>query len=483
MDKLVTPNTYIPDTFIEDVKSYLPAHLTLDDYIKTCQSPLRPAVRVNTQKMTIDQFKKYAEINNWQIEQVPWCDAGFWVSRPDEQQALSIGNTDIHLSGAIYSQEASSMMPVSALTFNQDITDCHVLDMAAAPGSKTSQIANAQSNTGVLVANEYSSSRLKSLSANMQRLGIANVALSHFDASIFGDYMETCFDHILLDAPCSGEGTIRKDPDALKNWSVESNQDIANVQKSLIESAFYALKPGGTLVYSTCTLTPLENQDVCRHLLNTFADCITIEPLDNLFPGAEKIVTDEGYLHVWPQIFDTEGFFVAKFKKQAHVANPNIKTKKGRFPFVAYSKKQTELFFRELDSQFGIRSLPGSLMMRDKELWLFPDCFDALSEKIKYSRIGIQVATIHKNGFRLCHEFATCFAHLAQKNTYQLSISEAMSYFKGQDIKLSINPNSKGEVILMLCETGIGLGKWQQSKIKNNLPRSLIKNNQLITWE
>lgn len=477
------PDIYIPQNFIDDVASYIPDHLSLEDYIDTCKRPLRPALRVNTHKMSVAEFLQYAETHQWQLEPVPWCNEGFWYQRPAEQEKLSIGNTDIHLSGAIYIQEASSMLPVFALADKTPLEDKTLLDMAAAPGSKTSQLSNAMQNKGVLVANELSSSRLKSLSANMQRLGINNVALSHFSGVVFGAYMENCFDHILLDAPCSGEGTVRKDESALKNWSIESNTSIAEVQKSLIESAFYALKTGGSLVYSTCTLTPLENQAVCQYLLDKFPGMIEVEPLNQLFPGAERVATAEGYLHIWPQVFDTEGFFIARFKKVGHIAPSNTQTKKGTFPFQPYAKKESTLFYQHLKRQFNMTSLPGTLMQRDKELWLFPEDFDTIAERIKYSRIGILLGQIHKNGVRLSHEFATCFGDLAAKNTYSMSNIEANAYFQGKDIKLDTVSPHKDEVLLTLQGTCVGLGKWQKNKIKNGLPRDLVRDNQLISWE
>lgn len=475
-------NTYIPQPFIDDVMTYLPAHLSLESFLQACKKPLRKSIRVNTLKISIDDFKEAAQQKGWQLDEIPWCSEGFWLTRPQsEENALALGNTDLHLSGAMYVQEASSMLPPMALKASlADAT--HVLDMASAPGSKTSQLAALMNNQGVLVANELSSSRLKVLSATLKRMGVGNCALSHFDGVIFGDYMFECFDSILLDAPCSGEGTVRKDSDALKNWSIESNINIAKVQKELIKSAFYALKPGGTLVYSTCTLTPLENQQVCEYLQSEFASALQVEPLDTLFAGADKATTKEGYLHVWPQTFDSEGFFIAKFKKLNSVDNPKQKLKKGAFPFQPFDKKLAQAFNSELKKQFSINPLNGILMQRDKELWLFPEDFAAIQDKIKYARLGIQVGTIHKNGVRLNHEFATVFGNLCKQNTFALSEQQANDYFQGKDIRLD-KPNSEiGEVILTLCGCPVGLGKWQKNKIKNSLPRDLVQDQQLITW-
>ena len=482
MSQRVNANTFIPEHFIDDVKTYLPAHLNLDDFINACRRPLRKSIRVNTLKMTIDEFVKRATQKNWQLTPIPWCNEGFWLERPDaEEHNLPLGNTDLHLSGAMYVQEASSMLPPMALKDSIE-SSTYVLDMASAPGSKTSQLAALMNNQGVLVANELSSSRLKVLSATLKRMGVGNCALSHFDGVIFGTYMFECFDSILLDAPCSGEGTVRKDADALKNWSIESNINIAQVQKDLIKSAFYALKPGGTLVYSTCTLTPLENQQVCNYLLNEFGDYITAQPLDDLFEGAGKATTREGYLHVWPQMFDSEGFFIAKFKKHMSCHNASQTIKKGVFPFNAFDKKQSAAFIHSLKKQFSLTNLPGTLMQRDKELWLFPHGFEVLQNKIKYARLGIQVGIIHNNGVRLTHEFATVYGDHCTLNTFALSDEQANDYFQGKDIRLAQVSQNTGEVILTLCGCPIGLGKWQKNKIKNSLPRDLVQNTKLISW-
>lgn len=475
-------NTYIPQQFIDDVITYLPTHLSIEDFLQACKKPLRKSIRVNTLKMSVDDFKQVAAQKNWQLSPIPWCNEGFWLSRPtEEENALALGNTDLHLSGAMYVQEASSMLPPMALKASLNEAT-HVLDMASAPGSKTSQLAALMDNQGVLVANELSSSRLKVLSATLKRMGVGNCALSHFDGIIFGDYMFECFDSILLDAPCSGEGTVRKDSDALKNWSIESNIDIAKVQKDLIKSAFYALKPGGTLVYSTCTLTPLENQQVCEFLQAEFPNSLQVEPLDTLFTGAEKATTQEGYLHVWPQTFDSEGFFIAKFKKLSSVDNPKQKIKKGAFPFQPFDKKPAQAFNSELQKQFALEPLNGTLMQRDKELWLFPEAFSAIKDKIKYARLGIQVGTIHKNGVRLNHEFATVFGSQCNSNVFALTQSQANDYFQGKDIRLDTVTSATGEVVLTLCGCAVGLGKWQKNKIKNSLPRDLVQDKQLITW-
>ena len=240
------------------MRAAMPAHLSFDDFIAACQRPLRRSIRVNTLKISVADFLSLVAPYGWQLTPVPWCEEGFWIER-DGDDALPLGSTAEHLSGLFYIQEASSMLPVAAL-FADNPQPERVMDVAAAPGSKTTQIAARMGNAGGILANEFSASRVKVLHANISRCGISNVALTHFDGRVFGAALPEAFDAILLDAPCSGEGVVRKDADALKNWSPESNLDIAATQRELIDSAFHALRPGGTLVYSTCTLNREENQ-------------------------------------------------------------------------------------------------------------------------------------------------------------------------------------------------------------------------------
>ncbi|NAX35273.1 NOL1/NOP2/sun family putative RNA methylase, partial [Vibrio sp. V29_P1S30P107] len=261
-------NVALPEEFLATIAEILPPHLNLSDFIQACQRPLRKSIRVNTLKITVSDFMQQAQSKGWQLDAIPWCDCGFWITADESE--VPLGNTAEHMAGLFYIQEASSMMPVSALFMQQTATFDAVLDMAAAPGSKTTQMAALMDNQGVLVANEYSASRVKILHANIERCGIRNVALSNFDGQVFGGWLPEQFDAVLLDAPCSGEGTVRKDPDAMKNWSKSSVLSIACTQKSLIESAFQALKVGGIMVYSTCTLSREENQDICWHLKKAY---------------------------------------------------------------------------------------------------------------------------------------------------------------------------------------------------------------------
>lgn len=470
-------SVFLPEQFLAQMREALPAHLSFDDFVAACQRPLRRSIRVNTLKISVEAFLDLVSPYGWQLTPVPWCEEGFWIERDDEE-SLPLGSTAEHLSGLFYIQEASSMLPVAAL-FADDNQPERVLDVAAAPGSKTTQIAARMNNRGAILANEFSASRVKVLHANISRCGIRNVALTHFDGRVFGAALPEAFDAILLDAPCSGEGVVRKDPDALKNWSVASNLEIAATQRELIDSAFHALRPGGTLVYSTCTLNRDENEDVCLWLKQRYADAVEFLPLDTLFDSASHAATPEGFLHVFPQIYDCEGFFVARLRKTRAVDPlPAPAFKVGNFPFAPVKGREAAQV-QAAASKVGLHwdeSL--RLWMRDKELWLFPTTIEPLIGKVRFSRLGIRLAEIHNKGYRWQHEAVIALA--GDENTFALTHQEAEEWYRGRDVYPENSP-AQDEVIVTYQGFPLGLAKKVGSRLKNSYPRELVRDGRLFT--
>ncbi|WP_110456158.1 16S rRNA (cytosine(1407)-C(5))-methyltransferase RsmF [Shewanella algidipiscicola] len=460
--------------FINSIAKDMPEHLSMEDFIAYSDKPLRPSIRVNTLKISAGHFVALMQPKGWQFEPIPWCDAGFWITVNDDVQ---LGNTIEHIQGLFYIQEASSMLPPHALfptpiDAPQDLT---LLDMASAPGSKTTQLAAMMHNQGLLVANEYSSSRVKVLHANVLRMGVKNTALTHFDARVFGEYLYDTFDAILLDAPCSGEGTVRKDPEALKHWDFAEIEAIANTQVDLIESAFLALKTGGSLVYSTCTLNRTENQQVCLHLQQRYPDAVQFESLANLFPDAHKACTEEGFLHVWPQIYDSEGFFIAKITKIADIERAVEQPKAQKnFPFTQATNKSLKALEDYFQSTFDINlSEHGVVMQRDDEYWLFPRNIMPLIGKIRFQRIGLKLADTLKKGFKVRHEAIVALADASK--SIALDESQASSYLMGRDIMLPTKTTPQGEQLVSYHQANLGLVKHLGTKLKNSLPRDLVK--------
>tara|TARA_B100000745_G_scaffold128407_1_gene83730 strand:- start:7737 stop:9161 length:1425 start_codon:yes stop_codon:yes gene_type:complete len=471
-----------PQHYIDFITPFLPKDTSIDQLIAINRQPLRKSIRINTLKTDIDSCVETLRAQGYQLTPIPWCSNGFWIDESQCHHSTALGNTAEHLQGKIYIQEASSMLPVEALLYNNEVPHL-AMDMAAAPGSKTTQLAAAMNNQGLLLANEYSASRIKGLFSNIQRCGNINVVLSHFAGQQLGKPLEGTFDAVLLDAPCSGEGTVRKDPDAFANWSESSVHAIADMQKELITAAFQALKQNGTLIYSTCTLNPIENQSVCQHLLDTFGDEVITESLTNLFPGANKAATSEGYLHVWPHYYDSEGFFIARFKKQvattAAKPHPMLLAK---FPFSPLAKKTAASFIGDVKSRLGIdlSEHQQQLWSRKDELWYFPQSIDALIGKVKMDRLGIKLANEHRTGWRFCHELAVHFGTDAT-NTYCLDHEQASHYLQGKDLTDIELPHNAKEWIVDYQDSPLGLAKSVNKKLKNQLPRELVRDNAYIS--
>ncbi|MCM2679972.1 16S rRNA (cytosine(1407)-C(5))-methyltransferase RsmF [Echinimonas agarilytica] len=468
------PKNLLPQEFIQNIKAILPPHLSIESFVDICQVPLRKSIRINTllQPAPNEIGKLFSA-----AEPVPWCEQGLWLNETPDYQ---LGNHVCHLNGQFYIQEASSMLPPMALAHVAKSMNL-VLDMASAPGSKTTQIAGLMNNRGGLVANELSASRLKFLHANLQRCGVTNAALTHFDAAIFGAALPNTFDAVLLDAPCSGEGSLRKDPDAMKNWNMESIERISEVQKTLIESAFHALKAGGAMVYSTCTLSAQENQNVCQHLLDTFGDNVEVCSLHDLFDGAAQSVTAEGYLHVWPQIYDSEGFFVAAFRKQSATAPDQSEVRRpGRFPYHFAKRDDIEQLQQYLDG-FGF-TLPNDMELfeRNDTFWLFPKALEPLFGKLKFQRIGIRVAERFKRNYKLDHGFAIAYGHQFKHLTFELNAEQAQEYLQGRDVRGIEGLPNKGECLATYEGKTLGFGKAVANRLKNQLPREIVRDQPVM---
>ncbi|GAA5217615.1 16S rRNA (cytosine(1407)-C(5))-methyltransferase RsmF [Corallincola platygyrae] len=470
-----TPTT-LPTEFIEKVKQILPSD-ELERFLQVSTQPLKRSIRFNSLKSTQQDMRLVSNRHNWKLEQIPWCPQGAWI---EYQHQAPLGNFAEHLTGQFYIQEASSMMPPIALKYAMGAAKLgSVLDMAAAPGSKTTQLAALMNNEGALVANEFSASRIKGLYANLVRCGVTNTALTHYDGRVFGEYLPEAFDAILLDAPCSGEGTFRKDPDAFKNWSQRAVDELSQTQRDLIDSAYKALKPGGKLVYSTCTLNLEENQHVCAYLLQKYPDMAVVN-LSELFVGAERSATNEGYLHIWPHHYDSEGFFVAAFskaEKEMTEKNSFSKPMPAKFPFTKASKKQQQEILQYL-AYFGELDISdSSFWLREREVWLFPNKLTELVPLMKFDRIGVKVGEQHKKELRVTHEFAIAYGHQAAQKL-DLTAEQAEAFFMGKDLSNSSN-YKKGDLVCCYAGVALGLARITGNKLKNKLPRELVRDQGL----
>jgi NOL1/NOP2/sun family putative RNA methylase len=297
------------------------------------------SIRVNTLKICPNELKKKLESYGWIIS-IPWenfpevmivegkdpsgKEGEIIYNGVAKLEPGELGRSLEHLLGYYYIQELSSMLPVIA-TDPKEGED--YLDLCASPGSKTTQAGACMKNSGAIVANEVSLGRMRILASNLERCGIMNAIITRKDGrdltrKFFGNNF--LFDKILVDAPCSGEGTIRSSPKTCLLWNLKTIKSLSKLQKQLLKNSFMCLKVGGEIVYSTCTHAPEENEGVINQMLEDLGDCIEIVDFDLPLKTRPGITEWEGEKYdprvrvskrIYPQDNNTEGFFVAKFRR------------------------------------------------------------------------------------------------------------------------------------------------------------------------
>ncbi len=286
------------------------------EYKDALASPPRPCLRVNTLKATVGEVKGLAGEAGLALDPVPWCPTGFWIS----ERGHGLGDSVAHFQGLFYLEDAASLLPPEVLDPSPESV---VLDAAAAPGGKTTHISALMENGGAVAANEVDVHRTRVLRFNLSRMGVLNAAVTTLDMSVHPDVGQI-FDKVLLDAPCSCEGRIGDDAEALALWKPSRVQRCSRLQEKLIESCFGLLAPGGMLIYSTCTLSPEENEGVVDSLLRRHRDAdvkeISINPLRHTEGETEwrGIRYDDRVsrcVRLYPHHHKTQGFFVARIQR------------------------------------------------------------------------------------------------------------------------------------------------------------------------
>ena len=295
-------------------------------FIETQVMAQRKSLRFNLSKIqSIEKSVLELKKRGVELEQIPFCENGFFIKDLGKENNKTLGNTLEHFLGKIYMQEATSMTPVLALQMPEKIDkDFMVLDMCASPGSKTTQVADLMKNKGIIIANELDYKRISPLKTNLERCGFTNVLISNLDAvKIEGSEI---FDRILLDAPCSGSGVIRKSPKTIVTYNPKKLKSISNLQLKLLFRAFELLKKGGVLIYSTCSLDPEENEILIKRFLEEKKEAIidkiemNINQEDNLkireFEN-QKIPNEitEKTIRIWPHLNNSNGFFLCRILK------------------------------------------------------------------------------------------------------------------------------------------------------------------------
>ncbi len=397
------------------------------------------ALRVNTLKTSGDDV-------DFKEEKVPWATSGYYYSKD------KIGATWQNRLGLVYSQDASAMAPAEILSPK---AGDRVLDLCAAPGGKTTQLAQLMEGEGIIVSNEIVPSRCKILYENIERLGISNAIILNEDPRNLETRFEGWFDKILVDAPCSGEGMFRKDKTAAEMWTPQTNEICANRQELIMNSAIKMLKPGGMLVYSTCTFSPLENEFLIEKIVKTNEN-ISVEKIDSDY------LTDgiyEGTKRIYPHIQKGEGHFIAKLKKNDG--------REGKIKEMTPSKN-IELFesFKTdnmEDTEF-LTYLSGTRLFLHKEK--LPDL-----SGLKWYCGGIYGGDLLKGRFEPNHHLAIALKKENFKSFYELSDTEFDKYIRGE----TVNSDIKGWCLMLYRGYPAGFGKGSGGIIKNHYPKGLRK--------
>lgn len=459
----------LPEAFKEKMKKLMGESYQslLDSY----DQPESKGIRTNTLKLEPDEL---ANKLPFETQAVNWCKEGFYIDH-----TVRPGKNPYYYAGLYYVQEPTAMAAVEVL---DPKPGDWVLDLCAAPGGKSTQIGARLQGIGLLVANELVNSRAGILSTNIERMGMANaIVTNEFPERLVDSFYES-FDKILVDAPCSGEGMFRKDPGALADWSLERVDRCMGKQEKILESAHRLLKPGGVLVYSTCTFSPEENEQIIEAFIEKYR--YTLQTIE--LPG----ITDHGRvdwtrkqaqeitktLRIMPMTVKGEGHFIAKLIKSEGIAEA-IDVKQG-YP-KSRLKKATRTDLQDY-RDFAKNNLQAEFYQKiEDRLYLLGDHLYAIPAAIELERIanlkllrtGLDLGTFKKNRFEPSYALAMALKLSQAKNSVDLNDEDlAYQYLKGEALNLQA---PKGWVLVGYDGYPLGFGKASEGLIKNHYPKGL----------
>lgn len=431
---------------------------------------------------------------------VKWCRTGFYYD-----DTIRPGKHPLHEAGAYYIQEASAMAPAEYLDVNPGET---VLDLCAAPGGKSTQIAGKMAGKGLLISNEIIPNRAKILSENIERMGIRNAVVTNESSERLAQFFPDFFDKIMVDAPCSGEGMFRKNSSACEEWSPDNVKNCAKRQAEILCNAAMMLKNGGRIVYSTCTFSPEENEGTIIHFLlrNPDFSLVNVEKYDGMscgsisfakmclketqLPKAEKILPTIPYtIRMLPHKLEGEGHFVAVLEKKADLnVKKESKGTKNRTLKGVNDKSIKE--YLNFANSFFITKPGGTHILFGDNLYIVPEICPPL-DGIRVLRAGLLLGTFLKNRFEPSHSLALALSPAEVKNVVNLSLpaskqSSAPSYddnqyLDDQIIYQYINGETfpydgeKGWYLIAVNGYSIGFGKLSSGIMKNHYPKGLRK--------
>ncbi|MGM9550932.1 MAG: RsmF rRNA methyltransferase first C-terminal domain-containing protein [Clostridia bacterium] len=401
-----------------------------DDFIDSYSLPPLHGFRTNSIKLSNEELLKLFPYSKGKV---PWCDTGFYYDG-------GFGKHPCHRAGLFYSQEPSAMISAELLDPNPGDV---VLDLCAAPGGKSTHIASKLKGKGLLVANEIVRSRANILRENIERMGISNAVVTNMSPDEMESEFPEFFDKILVDAPCSGEGMFRKDDEAILAWSIEHTNACAVRQLLILNSAAKMLKEGGTLLYSTCTFSPVENEGTVSAFLSEHSDF-------------ELLLSE----HIYPHTSLGEGHFAAKLIKKGEG------NRKDRKPLV---KEADGTLFRQFEKENLNTHLEGKLVLFGENLYLIPSSFGDIGN-IKIVLPGLHLGELKKNRFEPSHHLALSLKEDDFKTVYIGTYDEISAFFQGNTISAEL-PSGWGA--MLYDKYPIGWFKSVNGTLKNHYPKKL----------
>lgn len=433
-----TTDFQLPQAFLENIKRMLGADYSA--FLSSYSRPFKRGLRFRDERLPLAENELEGRI--------PYAKNAYYLSK----DSLA-GATPLHEAGAFYIQEPSAMTAAAVLA--PKAGDC-VLDLCAAPGGKSTQLAMS-ANLHLLVANEPISNRAQILSRNIERMGIKNAIVTSAYPNQLARKWPEYFDKILVDAPCSGEGMFRKHPETRAEWNEQSPVHCAERQLDILNSAAKMLRPGGRMVYSTCTFNDVENEGVLASFLASHPDFhLHAFSLPGL-PDAPK-----GYLHLWPHKICGEGHFVALLEKDGHSTQNPMKSSLTQVD--RKTAKQVSDFFASV----GCEALTPNALFSGRPV-LLPTNYPDLNG-IRVLRAGLHLGEFKGKAFIPDHAVALA---VNCNSTIQLDDTQVRTYLHG-DV-LPCKDSLKGFVILSFKSYQIGFGKASDGMIKNHYPKGLRK--------
>lgn len=439
-----------PDDFLNKMKELLSS----EDYdrflIDSEKNPYR-GIRVNTLKCDI---QKALEFLPFMGENTPFSDKSFYIP----YDTKGIGDEPFHHAGAFYVQEPSAASAVTVLDVQKGD---RVLDLCAAPGGKSTQIAAELDGTGLLWSNEYVKNRANILLSNIERMGIPNVVVSNCHPDVLCSSLEGYFDRVLVDAPCSGEGMFRKDESAIEEWSLEHSISCGERQFSILESASTALKDGGTMVYSTCTFSVFENERVIERFLEKHTDFELVDSGVNFgrkaLEKAVRILPSDG----------GEGHFVAKLRKKGEwVSSPITSVQENKFP-------ERDAALKLYDEIFTSHVFGENFQKLGDKIILLPNIDLPPLNGLGIIRSGILFGEVKKNRIEPCHSLFMAAKKEDLKSYVDLEYSDSRlkKFYHGEEIE--IDSSIKGFTAVLVEGVSTGFGKASGDVLKNRYPKGL----------